>query len=667
MLSIHIYFRYGHGPGGIIGITLEPATLSRWALSLHICSRLIRDVSLMSEDPDEDVTRHKEELPHRIQADNNDRKKIGTKIRNGMNPLDPKEHPPGLINVVTGRIAPNNVDVDQAIALGQTQMKEFESTWPEGFHSTISKKIITMSAMKKNIKVGSCQIYDTNLIYSRVIGLQASRDINMKDVLEYELCPVPASLFDENGDMRIAKSKSTLKNKLQVQHSGRQVQRPDKVLIDGCALLWVIHYPKNGTVLDYAENVTEYVSRLLAESDVFLIFDRYYSQSIKNGTRLARSGDGSTRQHVLNLQTPLPAQKVALTVTENKVQLIDIICKHLKNKFCMNPSRNALVVTGKDPVPFEIKNGTLAQRDDYRTTHEEADVIIVQQVVKLANAGASSLNVICDDTDVFVLLVHFYIQENLSCKLFVSGTSTNRRTIDIKETAKKHSQIADQLLPAHALTGCDTVSQLYRVGKTTAVKMINSGHPLNQLGVPTADLESVLNQAVKFIAACYGFPGVNSMSDARYEAWTSKMANKKLTSAPELKVLPPTSDAFKLHVYRAHLQAAIWRYAILPNPPDLPPTQYGWNLDAATQTLEPSTLPLDVSPAPLDVLQLIKCGCAAANPCSTARCGCYAAHIRCSMFCACHGECKNCTADRLQDEQEDNDEEETNDSDDSDE
>ena len=30
--------RYGHGPGGIIGITLQPSTMTRWALSLHICS-----------------------------------------------------------------------------------------------------------------------------------------------------------------------------------------------------------------------------------------------------------------------------------------------------------------------------------------------------------------------------------------------------------------------------------------------------------------------------------------------------------------------------------------------------------------------------------------------------------------------------------------------------
>ena len=37
--------RYGHGPGGIIGITLKPETLKTWALSLHICSHLGQDIA----------------------------------------------------------------------------------------------------------------------------------------------------------------------------------------------------------------------------------------------------------------------------------------------------------------------------------------------------------------------------------------------------------------------------------------------------------------------------------------------------------------------------------------------------------------------------------------------------------------------------------------------
>ena len=36
---------YGHGPGGLIGITLNEKAVHRWAMSLHICSRLMKDVA----------------------------------------------------------------------------------------------------------------------------------------------------------------------------------------------------------------------------------------------------------------------------------------------------------------------------------------------------------------------------------------------------------------------------------------------------------------------------------------------------------------------------------------------------------------------------------------------------------------------------------------------
>ncbi|XP_042212751.1 uncharacterized protein LOC121859852 [Homarus americanus] len=46
-----------------------------------------------------------------------------------------------------------------------------------------------------------------------VLCLQSVHDISIKDVLQYELSPVPPSLFEDNGDMRTAKSKATLKKR----------------------------------------------------------------------------------------------------------------------------------------------------------------------------------------------------------------------------------------------------------------------------------------------------------------------------------------------------------------------------------------------------------------------------------------------------------------------
>ena len=70
-----------------------------------------------------------------------------------------------------------------------------------------------------------------------------------------------------------------------------------------------------------------------------------------------------------------------MTVTENKCQLIEIICEQLqeKGKSDINSAAHKLIVTGPSPVPNEVFQGTVTYRDDLETTHEEANVIIPQQ------------------------------------------------------------------------------------------------------------------------------------------------------------------------------------------------------------------------------------------------------------------------------------------------
>ena len=53
------------------------------------------------------------------------------------------------------------------------------------------KPVLTMAIADKSILVGDKDVYDVNLIYSRVLGLQQTRSINISDVLKHELSPIP--------------------------------------------------------------------------------------------------------------------------------------------------------------------------------------------------------------------------------------------------------------------------------------------------------------------------------------------------------------------------------------------------------------------------------------------------------------------------------------------
>ena len=122
---------------------------------------------------------------------------------------------------------PDAVSVDNYVATGKEQMKQFETGWPKTFYEPLSNKVVTMSVTKKRIKLGSADCCGTNLIYSIVMGLMSSRDVDLTDVFSHQLAPVPTSMFEDSGDMRITKSKSTLKRKLQVEQLPRTLPTPE--------------------------------------------------------------------------------------------------------------------------------------------------------------------------------------------------------------------------------------------------------------------------------------------------------------------------------------------------------------------------------------------------------------------------------------------------------
>ena len=120
------------------------------------------------------------------------------------------------------------------------------------------------------------------------------------------------------------------------------------------------------------------------------------------------------------------------------------------------------------------------------------------------------------------------------------------------------------------ISGCDTVSSLWGIGKGTVLKVLKPGEKwLNKLGNTEEHFDDVKDQCTSFVASCYGYPRASDMISLRYMVWRSKMASHKVNSAPQFRDLPPTVESFEQHMYRAHLQAAIWRCPLQADPPDL--------------------------------------------------------------------------------------------------
>ena len=172
---------------------------------------------------------------------------------------------------------------------------------------------------------------------------------------------------------------------------------------------------------------------------MYLVFDRYTAGSIKESTRKERD-QGASRVYTLRPPARLPAQKVVLTVSSNKTQLIDLILADLEaHKDVLN---GKLVVTGNDPVPIQIYQGVVSKMEGMVITHEEADTMIIQQV---AYVGATNVLVVADDTDIFVLLCHFVFRGDITGHVMMISPIRGRTVIDINASVDKNPAIMGDL------------------------------------------------------------------------------------------------------------------------------------------------------------------------------------------------------------------------------
>ena len=91
--------------------------------------------------------------------------------------------------------------------------------------------------------------------------------------------------------------------------------------------------------------------------------------------------------------------------------------------------------------------------------------MIVQQI---ADVKPQKALVVADDTDVFVLLLHFCCKEDIPASMSVLMISPihGRSMIDINATVNQHRDIISNLLAAHGLTGCDAVAPYFGIGKS---------------------------------------------------------------------------------------------------------------------------------------------------------------------------------------------------------
>ena len=153
----------------------------------------------------------------------------------------------------------------------------------------------------------------------------------------------------------------------------------------------------------------------------------------------------------------------------------------------------------------------------------------------------------------------------------------------------------------------------------------------------TAD---VIDQARQLFMAVYS----SSYETSKFTNLAELRAHKFLKSGGvDLKRLPPTEDAFRLHLERAAYACIVDKTAHkqIPVLPD--PQEYGWNI--AGNVFVPR--PMRNDSWPKDVFKGTSCLCR--KGCQK-NCGCSKSSRLCNIGCLCRGNVDTCSRAKLQKE-----------------
>ena len=108
--------------------------------------------------------------------------------------------------------------------------------------------------------------------------------------------------------------------------------------------------------------------------------------------------------------------------------------------------------------------------------HEEVDVTIISYVLQAVGEGKNVVRVLCDDTDVFMVLVFWMWRNQLVDKCQMQMGRCDGAVLNIIQTCTTLGSKCLQLLGMHALTGCDTTSFPFNKGKVSALRVLEAGY-----------------------------------------------------------------------------------------------------------------------------------------------------------------------------------------------
>ncbi|KAJ8873375.1 hypothetical protein PR048_027011 [Dryococelus australis] len=248
-----------------------------------------------------------------------------------------------------------------------------------------------------------------------------------------------------------------------------------------------------------------------------------------------------------------------------------------------------------------------------------------QQTQMLLGEEWEDVAAVGGDTDLLVLLIDL-VPPSLNVYFMILGTKlASRKVFSIRILQTNLGGIKNDILFAHAMSGCNTTSAPYRVGKVKSFKKIEDSNirklvdPFNTTGISQ---DEVAAAGEAFMVCLYGGNRHDSLNITHLKLYM-RIIGRKPTSANQLfdwSVLPPTTAASREHSIRVYLQMQLWRGV------PLSPSEWAWKIVNGEHTPVPT---LQFA-APEIIMKQMSCNYI--SDCERS-CSCRRASLKCSSMC----------------------------------
>lgn len=488
---------------------------------------------------------------------------------NWCNPFDLDNVPKQLINICTGKVATKEIEKSLSNYLERAAEKTtniFERS-VESFWRPIKRdKIMTFKdGTKKPISLSKKVVVGSEFMFRRIMCAARFQEIDINDLLSYELTLVPSALFHEDGSMRKS-AKAELCHRLE-QNTEKMDLPPnvDSYIIDGMVLIQELKPTSSMTFNDLGQI---FLKRILSSGRKYnarrftVIFDNYISQSLKSAERLRRGESSDITEYKVSGSRKVPVFKDFLKSSANKKSLLIFMVDNiLKNAANLLDKDESLIIGGGSENPENVfiitqdKEPELWQK--FKSNQEEADTRIILHVVAEREHGNTIL-VRSVDTDVFILLLHHYVvtKQIRGCRLFMElGHLKDKRFLSIQDIVESLGEtVSKNILAIHCLTGCDTTSAFFKIGKKTAFDvLVKNTEILKELyNLPFLPDSEAVNLSTKYVLLLYRNKknDISSLNGLRIQLTTN-------SNRPAME-LPPTDNAFQQHLKRYSTYYETW-------------------------------------------------------------------------------------------------------------